>query len=97
MLLPLDIFYHLYSNINTYFELVKHFSYCKFRDFGENFIFVNSVKRHICEVKNTQLRHDLPASVNDRVILPFREGYIFTYAKFHEIKTLAKIFEFTVS
>ena len=43
-----------------------------------------------------QLRHDLPISVNNRVILPFREGFIFTKAKFPEDKTLAKISKFTV-
>ena len=44
--------------------------------------------------------HDICISVNDRVILPFHEGFNFTklriYAKFHENKTLAKISEFTV-
>ena len=30
------------------------------------------------EVKNSRLRQDLPVSINDRVILPFREGFIFT-------------------
>ena len=36
--------------------------------------FANSVKMHICDVKNSRLRHDLPQyiSVNDRVILPLR-------------------------
>ena len=74
-------------------------SYCKIRNFCENFIFANSIKRHIYHVKNSQLGHDLPASVNERVILTYSEGIIFTnfaYAKFHEIKTLAKISEFTV-
>ena len=33
--------------------------------FRENFIFWNSVKRHICDVKNLRLGHDLPnISVN---------------------------------
>ena len=35
-------------------------------------------------------------SVNNRVISPFREDFIFTYAKFCKNKTLAKISEFTV-
>ena len=35
-------------------------NYCKFRNFGENFIFSNSVKSHICDVKNLWLVHDLP-------------------------------------
>ena len=74
--------------------------YCKFGNFRENLIFAYSVKRHICDVKNLRLRYDLPISVNDRVILPFREDLIsrnFAYAKFREYKTLAKISEFTVS
>ena len=37
---------------------------CKFRNFCEGFIFPNSVKRHICDVINSQLGHDLPTSVN---------------------------------
>ena len=31
--------------------------YCKFGHFRENFIFVNSVIRHICQVKNSRLGH----------------------------------------
>ena len=42
-------------------------------------------------MKNSQIRQDLPLSINDRVILPFREGL-----KFRENKVLAKISEFTV-
>ena len=71
-----------------------HMKYCKFGNFRENFIFANSVKRHICDVKNSRLRHDIPISVNDRVISPFREDFVFT--KLRENKTLAKISEFTV-
>ena len=51
---------------------------CKSRNFRENFILANSVKRHICDVKNSLLRHDLPPSINDRVISPFRDSFIFT-------------------
>ena len=64
-----------------------------------NFIFANCIKRHISDVENSRLRQDLPISINDRVILPFREGLfsrIFTYAKFRENKVLAKISGFTV-
>ena len=53
---------------------------CKFGNFRENFILANNAKK-IC------IR--LPASANDRVMLPFREGFIL--AKFSENKTLAKI------
>ena len=52
--------------------------YCKFENFGENFIFVNSVKRHICNAKISRLRHELPILVNDRVITPFCDDFIFT-------------------
>ena len=63
--------------------------YCKSGNFRENFIFANSVKRHICDIKNSQLGYDIPISVKDRVISPFCEGFIFScnlaYAKFLEI------------
>ena len=36
--------------------------YCKFGNFRENFIFANSVKRHICNNKSSRLGHDLPIS-----------------------------------
>ena len=52
--------------------------YCKLGNFPENFIFVNSVKRHICDVKNVQLGHDLLISVSDRVISSFQEDFILT-------------------
>ena len=53
----------------------------------ENFIFANSVKRRICDVKNSRLRHDLLTSRNDIMVSPLREDLIFTFAK---IKTIAK-------
>ena len=34
-----------------------------------DFIFANSVKRHICDVKNLRPGHDLATSVNDRMII----------------------------
>ena len=52
-----------------------HFMYCRFGNFRENFIFANSIKRHISDVKNSRIRQDLPLSINDRVILPFREFF----------------------
>ena len=73
--------------------------YCRFGNFRENFIFANSITRLISGVENSRLRQDLPISINERVILPFRESFIFTklrYAKFRENKVLAKISEFTV-
>ena len=59
--------------------------------FRENFIFANSVKRHICDVRNSRLGHSLPLSVNGRVISPFREDFIFTkLRKFRENKPSRK-------
>ena len=53
-----------------------------------------TLKDILVTLKNPRLRQDLPISINERVILPFREGFIFT--KFRENKVLAKISEFTV-
>ena len=69
--------------------------YCRLGNFREKFIFANSIKRHISDVKSSRLRQDLPISINDRVILPLRVGFIFP-KKFRENKVLAKITEFTV-
>ena len=60
-----------------YLTLFNTFSlYWIFRNFLENFIFVKNVKRHVCDVKDLRLVHDLPTSVNGRVISPFPEGFI---------------------
>ena len=48
--------------------------YYKFRHFRDNFIFANSIKRHIFDVEKSRLGHDLLTSVTDRVISPFHEG-----------------------
>ena len=94
--------YQQTTNIAASKERVKQkLQYCNFGIFRENFILAYSVKTHICNVENSQKGRDLPISVNDRVISPIREDFIFTklnfvYAKFRENKTLAKIFEFTV-
>ena len=45
-------------------------------------------------MSNRTIMQYLPISINDRVILPFREDFIIT--KFRENKVLAKISEFTV-
>ena len=39
--------------------------YCKFGNFRENYIFPNSVQRHICNAKYSLLEHDLTVSVNN--------------------------------
>ena len=44
---------------------MDHVNYCKFGNFRKNLIFVNRLKKHICDVKNLQPVHDLPISVND--------------------------------
>ena len=36
-------------------------------------------------MKNSRLQQDLPISINDRVILPFREGSIFTKLRVCEV------------
>ena len=56
-------------------------AYCKIGNFRENFIFMNSVKRHSWGIKNSRLVHDLPISVINRMILPFRKDFIFTKIK----------------
>ena len=48
-------------------------------------ISTNSVKRHICDPKNSRLGHDLHKSVNDRVISAFREDFIFTKLRICEV------------
>ena len=60
-------------------------TYCKFENFRENFIFMKSVKKHICDIKKSRLRFDLPISVNDRAISPFREDFIFTKLRICEV------------
>ena len=65
--------------------LMSRPQYCRFRNFRENFIFANSIKRHIRDVKNSQLRQDLPIPINDRWILPFREGFIFRKLRICEV------------
>ena len=50
-------------------------------NFRDNFIFANNEKRHIWDVIKSRLWHDLPISVNDKMISPFREDYIFTKLK----------------
>ena len=60
------------------YYLVLHLpkSYCKFRNFRENFIFAKRVKRHICHGKNLQLLHGLHTSVKVKEVLLF-QGFIF--------------------
>ena len=48
------------------------------RNFRENFIFANNVKRHSCGAKNSRQVHDLPIPVIDRMISQFERIF------FHE-------------
>ena len=60
-------------------------SVSKFGNIRDDFIFRNRFKRHISYMKKSQLGHDLPASVKDRVILSFPEGFIFTKLRISEV------------
>ena len=51
-------------------------------------IFANSIKKHISEVKNSRLRKDLSISINTRVILPFRESFMYETS---HMRSFAKI------
>ena len=64
--------------------------YCKFENFHENFIFANSIKIYISQAKNSRLGHDLLTSVNDRVISPFPEGFIFSKLRTREVSKKIK-------
>ena len=64
---------------------LKNSRYCRSGNFCENFIFANSIKRHISDVKNSQLRQGLPISINDKVNLPFHEGFNFTKLRICEV------------
>ena len=52
-----------------------------------------ALKDIFAKLKNSQLAHGLPTSVNDRVIPPFRKGFIFMN---RENKTFAKISQLTI-
>ena len=59
--------------------------FCKSGNFREIYIFTISAKRHICDAKSLRLGHDLPISVNDRVLSPFREDFIFAKLRMCEV------------
>ena len=61
------------------------FHYCKLGNLRESFIFANNVKRHICDVKYSQLGHNLTISINDRVISPLHGGFVFTKLRICEV------------
>ena len=62
--------------------------YCKPGNFRGNFIFAKSLKKEICDVKNSQLSHDLPISKRQCDFTISRGSY------FHEtlhMRSFAKI------
>ena len=80
----LGLFYDATTPTSSYY-LSPYTSYCRFGNFREHFIFANSIKRHISDGKNSRLRQYLRISINDRVISPFREGFIFTKLRTCEV------------
>ena len=60
-------------------------AYCKFGNFRENFSIAKSVNRHAYDVKKLLTVHDLPISVNDRVISQIPEGLIFTKLRIYKV------------
>ena len=82
---------------NLYSDAYQSLSTVNSGNFRGNFIFANSVKRHISDVKNSQPGHDLPVSVNGSHLAISRVLFSrnFAYAKFRENKILAQISEFT--
>ena len=54
---------------------------CTFGNFCENFIFANSVKRHISDVKNSQQGHELPTQSH----LAILRGFIFMKLRIWEV------------
>ena len=54
------------------------------RKFSREFL-LRIALEDIFAVKNSRLGHDLPISVNDRVILPFRDGLIFTKLRIRQV------------
>ena len=60
---------------------------------------MNSAERYTCHVTNSRKGHELPASVDDRMILSFCQGVIFTKLCTGEVSrnyTPREISEFTV-
>ena len=47
-----------------------------------------SVKDIFATLKISRLRHDLPISVNDRVVLPFHEDFIFAKLCISEVSRM---------
>ena len=82
MLSPFTLHWH--APTHNPHEGMMQYGYCKFGNFRENLIFANSVKTHLRR-KKSWTGHDLPISVNDRVISPIREGLILTKLRICEV------------
>ena len=67
--------YQLFTKVVLNFEKAL---YCKSENFRENFIVAICVKIHICDDENSRSGYDLPRSVKDMIIPPFREDFIYT-------------------
>ena len=65
-------------------------TYCKFGNFHENFIFANSVKRHIIHVRNSRLWHDLPTSKKTKCFRQFPRVLFLRNSAFAKIKPSGK-------
>ena len=48
-------------------------------------LFSRKAQRTFVKLKKSRIGHDLPTSVNDSVISPFREGFIFTKLRSSEV------------
>ena len=77
----------VFRTFTAHISVAVHLIYCKFENFRENFILA---KRHICDVKKSRLRHDLPISVNDSDFARILFSRNFAYAKLWNIKPSLK-------
>ena len=92
---------YLYLLEESIFHPTQIIKYCKFGSFREIFLCDYLLKDLFAMLKICDKGMIYLHQLTTRVIHPFREGFIFAKtfasAKFHENKTLAKIFEFTVT
>ena len=58
--------YAALTSFMCFFLLMLYAGYCRFGNFRKNFIFANSIKRQISDMKSSRLWQDLPISINDR-------------------------------
>ena len=74
--------------------IMGYLHYWLFGNVRENFVSAKSVKSIFAKLKkNATIRHDLPISVNNRVISQFCEDFVFEVSG---KLTLGKIYELTV-